>query len=440
MTLNGRMTVTTAVACVLVSSVLLPLFTNTLWFVIGVGAVIAVAGTGALTRLRTLPVSVCLAAGVVGLLLYLNLIFEVRHSLLLVIPTPGSLSRLWHLAGTGFYDANRYAPPAPNRPGLLLLAAGGVGITAVLTDLIAVGLRSTALAGLPLLVLFTVPVTMNASHSQLTTAVVFCLSGVGYLAMLSADGRERIRVWGRLVSLWRAAPRYGQASWGTGFDGTGFDRNGRPDTPRRARGRGIKGLGPDTRALAAAGRRGGLAGRPRLHRAGLVRAADSARPAREQAVLLRARHRRHGRQRRPVPDPAERPEPGGRAAAREPAAHPVHVYDQRQPGRAGQGRTVLQAVRLRHDGRFGLGGRQLRRPFGAGRLDCRSPGPDRWLRGPDGTDNRQRRPGLPQPTPAADVPAPALPGHPGHRAGQVARRSRPDGVLHQRFHRRPVVL
>src|SRR6266566_1328711 len=199
MTLNGRMTVTTAVACVLVSSVLLPLFINTLWFVIGAGAVIAVAGTGALTR---------------------------RHSLLLVIPTPGSLSRLWHLAGAGLHDANRYAPPAPNRPGLLLLAAGGVGITAVLTDLIAVRLRSTALAGLPLLVLFTVPVTMNASHSQLATGVVFCLSGVGYLAMLSADGRERIRVWGRLVSLWRSAPRYGQASGGTGFGGTWFDRNG----------------------------------------------------------------------------------------------------------------------------------------------------------------------------------------------------------------------
>src|SRR6266487_1436587 len=144
MTLNSRMTVTTAVACVLVSTVLLPLFTDALWFVIGAGAVIAVAGTGALTRLRTLPVSVCLAATVVGLLLYLNLVFEVRHSLLLVIPTPSSLTRLWHLAGTG-------------------------------------------------------------------------------------------------------------------FDGTGFDGNGRPDTPRPGRGRGVKGLGPDTRALAAAGRRVGLA-------------------------------------------------------------------------------------------------------------------------------------------------------------------------------------
>ena len=251
MTLNTRMTATTAVACVLVSTVLLPLFSDILWFVIGAGAVIAVAGTGALTRLRTLPVSVCLAAGLVGLLLYLNLVFEVRHSLLLVVPTPGSLSRLWHLAGTGLHDANRYAPPAPNRPGLLLLAVGGVGITAVLTDLIAVRLRSTALAGLPLLVLFTVPVTMNAPHSQLTTVLVFCLSGAGYLAMLSADGRERIRVWGRLVSLWRSAPRYGRTSGGT-FDGAGSDGRGLD-------GRGERRPGPDTRALAAAGRRVGLA-------------------------------------------------------------------------------------------------------------------------------------------------------------------------------------
>ena len=251
MTLNTRMTATTAVACVLVSTVLLPLFSDILWFVIAAGAVIAVAGTGALTRLRTLPVSVCLAAGLVGLLLYLNLVFEVRHSLLLVVPTPGSLSRLWHLAGTGLHDANRYAPPAPDRPGLLLLAVGGVGITAVLTDLIAVRLRSTALAGLPLLVLFTVPVTMNAPHSQLTTVLVFCLSGAGYLAMLSADGRERIRVWGRLVSLWRSAPRYGRTPGGT-FDGAGSDGRGLD-------GRGERRPGPDTRALAAAGRRVGLA-------------------------------------------------------------------------------------------------------------------------------------------------------------------------------------
>ena len=227
MTLNGRMTVTTAVACVLASTALLPLFSSSLWFAVAGGAVITVAGAGALTRLRPLPVPACLAGSFAGLLLYLNLVFEARHSLLFMIPTPGSLSRLWDLAGTGMNEANRYAPPVPNLAGLLLLAAGGVGITAVLADLIAVRLRSAALAGLPLLVLFTVPVMMNASHDQLATGLVFCAGGAGYLAMLSADGRERIRVWGRLVSLWRPAPR--------------------------------RGSGPDTRALAAAGRRVGLA-------------------------------------------------------------------------------------------------------------------------------------------------------------------------------------
>ncbi len=256
MTLNGRMTVTTAVACVLASTVLLPLFTGTLWFAIAAGAVITVAATGALTRLRTLPVPVCLAASVAGLVLYLNLIFEVRHSLLLVIPTPASLARLWDLMGTGMHDANRYAPPAPSLPGLLLLAAGGVGITAVLADLIAVRLRSAALAGLPLLLLFTVPVTMNASHDQFTTGVVFCLGAAGYLAMLSADGRERIRVWGRLVSLWRPAPRHGRAFASGDSDSAAYDGDGQSAAPRRVRGRGP---GPDTRTLAAAGRRVGLA-------------------------------------------------------------------------------------------------------------------------------------------------------------------------------------
>src|ERR1700759_5754749 len=104
MTLNSRMTATTAVACVLVSNVLMPLFSDILWFVIGTGAVIAVAGTGALTRLRTLPGSVCLAAGRVGLLLYLNLVFEARHSRLLVVPTPHSRSRGGYHLCTGLHD------------------------------------------------------------------------------------------------------------------------------------------------------------------------------------------------------------------------------------------------------------------------------------------------------------------------------------------------
>ena len=100
---------------------------------------------------------------------------------------------------------------------------------------------------------------MNASRSQLATGMIFFLSTSGYLAMLSVDGRERIRVWGRLISLWRPVPRYG------GFqrpldDEPGFDEPGSLGGRRRREGgRGIRVPGPDTRALAAAGRRVGLA-------------------------------------------------------------------------------------------------------------------------------------------------------------------------------------
>jgi transglutaminase-like putative cysteine protease len=268
MTPNARMTLTVAVAVVLTSTIMYPLFYGTQWFFAGAGAVIAVAASGALSRLRTLPVVVCLAISVLGLLLYLNLVFEARHSLLRVIPTPTSIARLWDLAGVGMTDASKYAPPAPNVPGLVLLAAAGIGITAVLADLIAVRLRSAALAGLPLLVLYTVPITMKAP-AGLAAAVVFCLGTAGYLAMLSADGRERIRVWGRLVSLWRYGSlhdtreryvpdrRVATHNGGVGRAATA------PTGAAAGTGTGHRVLGPepgpDTRGLAAAGRRVGLA-------------------------------------------------------------------------------------------------------------------------------------------------------------------------------------
>jgi transglutaminase-like putative cysteine protease len=248
MTSNGRMTVTCAVAVVLVSTAMYPLFEFSVWFFAGIGAAAVAAACGALTRLRVLPVAVCLAVSVLGLLYYLDVVFEARHCLLRFLPTATSVRLLWDLFGTGITDAHKYAPPAQEVSGLVLLAASGIGISAVLTDLIAVRLRSTALAGLPLLVLFTVPVTMNAPSGE-GTIIVFSLGTAGYLAMLSADGRERIRVWGRLVSLWRSAPLR-EVPLGPGRSG--------PGRPGPAADRG-QGTGPDTRALAAAGRRVGLA-------------------------------------------------------------------------------------------------------------------------------------------------------------------------------------
>src|ERR1700691_1514020 len=133
MTLNVRMTVTAAVAVVLSSTVLYPVFTDSLWFAASIGGVATAAVAGALTRLRTLPVAGCLAASGVALCLSLTPGLEARQCVLAVIPTTASIRRLWQLIDTGLHYTRHNTPPVPNLPGLLLLAPGGGGLTAPLT-------------------------------------------------------------------------------------------------------------------------------------------------------------------------------------------------------------------------------------------------------------------------------------------------------------------
>lgn len=242
---NQRITIATAAATIASSTALYPIFSNFTWFYAGAGAVITVAGVGALTRRRPLGVFFSLAFGVLGLLLYLNLILEGDHSLALVIPTPGSLSGLWHLAGQGLRQSKQFAPPVDATHGLLLLTAGGIGLAGLLTDLMAVRLRGAAVAGLPLLALFIEPFTVSVNHDPYATALVFCLAAAGYLAMLSADGRNRIGVWDARSG----AADFDAASEGSSSGPPGGTSGGLAGAARV----------PDTGGLAVAGRRVGLA-------------------------------------------------------------------------------------------------------------------------------------------------------------------------------------
>ena len=230
--MNRRLTITAALASAAASTGLFPLIIGGTWFWGGVGAIIVVAGIGTLTRLRVLPPVVCLLAALGALLLYLNLLYDARLSFLHLFPTGASLAALWRLGLHGLSETQRYASPVPPLRGIILLATAGIGLVAALTDLIAVRLRRSALAGLPLLVLFSVPVASGAGKNTVGDAIVFCIGMAGYLALLSADGRERLRLWGRLVTPWTPAP----------------------DEPAEE-----LGTGPSTRALAASGRRIGLA-------------------------------------------------------------------------------------------------------------------------------------------------------------------------------------
>lgn len=271
--MNVRLTVTAAVAVVLASVSVYPLVQGAGWFWGGVGAVLVAAAAGAATRLSAVPTAVfatalaliaffplftgpsnvwhalgallvaaavasasgrpvlrlsgCLVAYLAALLLYLNATFAGRQSLAALLPTRASLHHLGSLVSQGL-ALRAYAPPVPGSHGAVLLAAGGIGLMAVLTDLLAVRLRSPAIAGLPLLALYSVPIMTNSKEGALGATAVFCLGMTGYLALLAADGRDRLRLWGRLVTVWQHRT---------------------DETPQA----------PDTSALAASGRRVGLA-------------------------------------------------------------------------------------------------------------------------------------------------------------------------------------
>jgi transglutaminase-like putative cysteine protease len=270
--MNPRLTWIAALAVFLSSFSLLTVITGIGWLYAGLGAVVVVACAGLVTRSGPIPAAVVAAvltliavgpllagpgwsrriialvivavvaasAGVrrilpavaslvtylAAMLLYLNLVFARALSTAWIVPTASSLHHLTRLASDG-YQLHNYAPPVPSIAGIELISAAGIGAVAIITDLIAVRLRSPAVAGLPLLVLFSVPVATNVKNATVGLTLAFCLGITGYLAMLATDGRQRLRLWGRLVTVWE-------------------------DTPDE------EGKGPDTRQLAASGRRVGL--------------------------------------------------------------------------------------------------------------------------------------------------------------------------------------
>jgi transglutaminase-like putative cysteine protease len=274
--MNPRLTLTAAAAVILASVSVYPLIQNGAWFWAGAGAVIVTAAAGTLTRLPAVHAAVgatavaliaacpllaspgwpgrALGAVIVatavasrpririrqvlgslvtyagGLLIYLNVTFAARLSVLGVVPTAASAHHLWSLAGQGLADRGA-SPPVTGNPGITLMTAAGIGLMAAAADVIAVRLRRPAIAGLPLLALYSVPITTDARQGWVGATVVFCLTVIGYLALLAAGGRDRLCIWGRLVTVW-----HNSTSEQTG-----------------------SAKAPDTRALAASGRRIGLA-------------------------------------------------------------------------------------------------------------------------------------------------------------------------------------
>ena len=117
----------------------------------------------------------------------------------LVIGTPLPIGAGWgELLDTfdaAVNSANTYAAPVPDtvEPVSPLLIAGGLAAM-LLVDLLACTLRRVPLAGLPLLTVYSVPVSLLEGTLSWW---VFMLTAVGFLAMLFLHETDQISRWGR---------------------------------------------------------------------------------------------------------------------------------------------------------------------------------------------------------------------------------------------------
>ena len=164
----------------------------------------------ALTRLARAPLWGQVLGMLAGLLLALTWLFPSGEELLAILPTPGTFAHFGDLLAGSVQDMRSYGVEVPDTDPLLFIAVLGVGAVAVLVDVLAVGLRRPALAGLPMLAIYSVPV---AVYVDSVPAMPFVVGAAGYLWLLVTDNVDRVRRFGRRftgdgrdVDVWEASP------------------------------------------------------------------------------------------------------------------------------------------------------------------------------------------------------------------------------------------
>ncbi|RBY77143.1 transglutaminase domain-containing protein [Geodermatophilus sp. TF02-6] len=201
-------TLAAAVATALGACALLPVFTDRSWLPPVLVAVAAVAATGLLLRTagvalwarlggdRPVPggwggfaVALVPVGQLAVLVCVLTALFAPARADLGWFPTGASLTDLTSVLTDGTVELREQATPALPLTGLLALTTVLAGLVAVLVDLVAVGGRQPALAGLGLLVLFCVPVsTVTGTIGALPVVA----PAAGLALLLWADQHRRL--------------------------------------------------------------------------------------------------------------------------------------------------------------------------------------------------------------------------------------------------------
>ncbi|NJC69777.1 transglutaminase domain-containing protein [Planosporangium thailandense] len=194
MSQRRRTTLVAASATLLAALPLSSVFATWAWFVDAVIMVAVITGIALGVRSLRTAAWVPTAATMLGLLFVLTVLFRSGHELLWLIPTPGTVGHFHSLLVNAGADMRELGVPVPDREGLLFLSTLGVGVVAIVVDLMTLVLRRPALAGLPMLAIYSVPVAVREDS---VSFLPFAAGAAGYLWLLATDNVDRIRRFGR---------------------------------------------------------------------------------------------------------------------------------------------------------------------------------------------------------------------------------------------------
>ena len=179
------------------------LFTDSTWLWDVWIAMAVVIGPAAIMRVWRRASALQTWAGVMLLAPYLTLRFVHQHAIGAVIPGPGTWHDVHELM-IGLHNTTAHGvAPVHSTNAIRLVLCVVLPLIAALIDLIAVVGRHGALAGVPLLVIYTVS---GAVPRHPVSWPLFVFGAAAFLVLISLDSRDDLQRWGHYV------PRTGQAT------------------------------------------------------------------------------------------------------------------------------------------------------------------------------------------------------------------------------------
>ncbi|GAB2590357.1 transglutaminase [Paractinoplanes abujensis] len=203
-----RLGLVAAGATLLAAAPIVSIFDSYTWLMQCLLTVGLIAGAAVGARTLRFPSWAQALSMIMVLLLTLTWLFPSGEEFL--IPTPSTFGHFADLFTQAGQDTRSYGVPVPDRDGLLFVTVLGIGSVAIAVDLLTVIARRPALAGLPMLAIYSVPV---AVYVDSVPVLPFIIGAFGFLWLLVSDNIDRVRRFGRRftgdgrdVDVWEPSP------------------------------------------------------------------------------------------------------------------------------------------------------------------------------------------------------------------------------------------